>query len=349
MHGGQDGERLKVSCTRGETQRLFITLAQECDALKQRVAAATPREPPDARGVGEEQGKDASMHVASFVKVAFASFLSDQVKPAQEESSSEPIPAPSRALPLRSNLVQLQKDDGRFERDAAARESERYEAAEVHADVLAALAAATLKIEELESQLLLQHERAEAYDGRDIAVHAAVHAAPLHAAAPTTAAAQTATHQSHGLDNVAEATELVRDAVMPWCENPSAKSTSRIASGRRDGDDRDDAALTSAVTESAVAEGYKQSQKESYNVDAPQACVEKDVWSDIWMFDQVSSPTGILHVRSLTVSDRVLRGCVGLHPDFQPSPPYSRILGSRYLCMPVVASGALAQILTNKS
>jgi hypothetical protein len=226
---------------------VFITLAQERDAQKQSVAAATPLEPPNGGGVGEGQGKDASMHVASFVKVALASFLSDQVKPAREDSSSEPIPAPSRALPLRSNLVEFQKDTGRFDRDAAAKESVRSEAAKVHADVVAALAAATLKIEELESQLLLQHERAEAYDGRDLAVHA--------------------------------------------------------KSGRRDGDDCDDEALTSAVTESAVAEGYKQSNKESYNGDAPQACVEKDVWSDIWMFDQVSSPTGILHVRSSKVSD----------------------------------------------
>ena len=247
-----------------------------------------------------ERLKDASMHVARFVKVACAAFFSDQVQPAREESSSEPIPAPSRALPLRSNLVPLQKDNGRFERDAAARESLKSDAAEVHADVVAALAAATLKIEELESQLLLQHERAEAYDGRDLAVHAAVHAA-----APTTAAAQTAAHKSHGLHYVADATAFLRDAVMPWRDTPSAKSTSGIASGstRRDGDDCDNAALTSAVTESTVAEGCKQSNKESYNGDASQACAEKDVWSDIWMFDQVSSPTGILHVRSLKVSD----------------------------------------------
>jgi hypothetical protein len=58
-----------------------------------------PREPPNDGGVEEGQGKDASMHVASFVNDAFASFLSDQVKPTREESSSGPISAPSRALP----------------------------------------------------------------------------------------------------------------------------------------------------------------------------------------------------------------------------------------------------------
>ena len=269
----------------------------------------------------EGQGKDASMHVASFVQDAFPSFLSDQLKSEREESSSEPIPAPSRALPLRSNLVQLPKNNGRFERDAAARESVTSEATEVHADVVAALAAATLKIEELESQLLLQHERAEAYDGRDLAVHAAVHASALHLAAPTSAAAQTATHQIHGLHYVADATAFVRDAVMTWREKDSAKSTSGISSGRRDGDDGDDAALTSAVTESAVAEGYKQSSKERYNCDAPQACAEKDVWSDIWMFDQVSSPTGILHVRSLMESVRHECGQAALVYILTSTPP----------------------------
>jgi hypothetical protein len=58
-----------------------------------------PREPPNGGGVGERQGKDAAMQEASFVKDAFASFLFDQVKPGREESSSELIPAPSRALP----------------------------------------------------------------------------------------------------------------------------------------------------------------------------------------------------------------------------------------------------------
>ena len=58
-----------------------------------------PREPPNGGGVGERQGKDAAMQEASFVKDTFASFLSDQVKLGREESSSEPISAPSRAHP----------------------------------------------------------------------------------------------------------------------------------------------------------------------------------------------------------------------------------------------------------
>ena len=58
-----------------------------------------PREPPNGGGVGERQGEDAAMQEASFVKDTFASFLSDQVKLGREESSSEPISAPSRAHP----------------------------------------------------------------------------------------------------------------------------------------------------------------------------------------------------------------------------------------------------------
>ena len=203
------------------------------------------------------------------------------------------------------DLAQFQQDKGRLETEAAARESDRTEAEEVHADVVAALAAATLKIQDLELQLL--HHHSPAYAGSDLpgerdtslstgqnslasiglAASAAdsnslgVAAAAEAAAAPTNAAGGDASHRG----NVAEAHASVRAAGVAMGSR---------GSGDCDGDDGD-----SAVSASICALAGSSKELEG----PADTCIDPEEWSDMWLFDQVSSRTGVAICLCVYVSE----------------------------------------------